>query len=153
MLVPPDGRSASSRGSTWSGRFVQPAITCGAWLKDITKNSSSWLEQLEQETRDRARASAIRCPRMLSLTSSSRPSPMGTRSLAKCVIACGSPSSKTSKASRVSPETSLPFASATVAVMLTRSMPDLNRRAVASCVCAAVCASSMPASRMTEPRA
>ena len=53
---------------------------------------------------------------------------MGTRSLPKWVIGWRSLSSKISNSSCVSPETSLPFPSITVAVMVTMSTRALKRR-------------------------
>jgi hypothetical protein len=61
---------------------------------------------------------------MLSLVSSRRPSPTGTRVLVNCVIVCGSPSSYSSKASRGRPVASFPSASTTVAATMTMSTPE-----------------------------
>ena len=63
---------------------------------------------------------------MLSLMSTSTPTLTGTRSRVNCVMTCGSPSSNTSKSSRVRPVTSLPSASRTVTVTPVTSMPDLK---------------------------
>ena len=47
------------------------------------------IEQVEQESFHRARASWMRLPNMLSLMSISTPRPTGTRSCENCEIVCG----------------------------------------------------------------
>src|SRR4051812_8823357 len=128
MAVPPDGRSESSAVRTTSGSLVHGVSTCGAWLNAIRKNTSSDDSSSSRKRATAARASRMRCPNMLSLTSSSRPSATGTRSRVNWVISCGSPSSWTEKASRGRSVASRPSASRTVTVTTVTSTLDRNVR-------------------------
>src|SRR5262249_18227237 len=133
-----------SASCTPSAAVRHPNSTRASWLNAIMKNASVDGSRWTRKRSAASSASLMRRPNMLSLMSSRSPMPSGTRSFVNVVIAIGSPSSYTLKASFGRLPASRPFASRTVAVTTGTSSVDRSGRC---------CAESMAVARIAAVRA